>query len=146
MFRSKRIRGLGLPLSFLSVAGAATAAVDHRDALQAGSRSGAYAGASVRLGLGGGESRPSARLQLGMRSVSGDRHSAGRTLPALELGLGGSESGALFIGGRPKAEIERKLGMKDGGIGTTAVLLFSAALLAVGVYVIVNLDRLDTDD
>jgi hypothetical protein len=92
---------------------------------------------------------PAARLQFGLRSVSTGRHSEAPTriahVPVLELGLGGRDSGSLFIAGRPAQAIERKLGV-DARTQSTAMLVGAVVFLAVGLLVITNLDGLDTDD
>ncbi len=108
-------------------------------------RSGAFAGASVRMPLGSREAaKPSARLQLGMRHVQQD--SAGR-LPvrAQQIGLlelGGATGGkpALFVGGQDVAEVEKRRGL----VGTTGTLLLLAGV-ALGAYAAVTLLDNDTN-
>jgi len=127
----------------------ASAAEDRRSYQHEQSRRAAFAGASFRLDLGARASRPATRLQLGMRSVGGDRRSAGaldtRQVPVLELGIGGREKGDLFVAGQSTAEIEHRLRLTSG-TSNTVWLVFGAALVVVGVIVITNLDGLDTDD
>jgi hypothetical protein len=92
---------------------------------------------------------PTARLQIGMRSISRSRQSAApldtQHVPALELGIGGRDKGALFIAGQPTREIERRLGVR-GDTYTTVSIIGVVALVAVGLLVITNLNKLDTDN
>ncbi len=108
-------------------------------------RSGAFAGASLKMPLGSLKAAlPSARLQLGMRHMQQD--SAGR-LPsrARQIGLleiGGAKGGkpALFVGGQDVAQVEKRHGL----VGTTGTLLLLAGV-AIGAYAAYEL-FLDDDD
>jgi hypothetical protein len=149
MFKSRAAKRAGTILSILAMAGAATpacAAQDERDS-QFETRRGAFAGASFRAEFGARTRRPAARLQLGFRSVARDQRLAAhsRTMPAFEIGLGGRESGNLFVAGRSTADIERSLRL-DGSAGTAVVIAGGVALLVVGLIVIENLDDLGNDD
>jgi hypothetical protein len=110
------------------------------------SRSGAFAGAAFTVGLGDRAKPPAARLQLGMRTLAGDRGSAGalstRHVPALEIGFAGKESGRLFVAGQSKAEVERKLGLSAGTPKAVWIGL-SVALVVVATVVLINLNNLD---
>ncbi len=107
-------------------------------------RSGAFAGANLKMPLGARKAaNPTARLQLGMRHVQ--RDSAGR-LPTrtqqiglLELGGAGSGKPALFVGGRNVAKVEKRMGL----VGTTGILLLAAGA-ALGAYAAITL--LDDDN
>ena len=146
---TRRLGGVACLVAVSLFAQPALAQADGRGSQYRESRSGAFAGAAFRVELGGRAKPASARLQLGTRSLAGDRQSAApfdsRQVPALELGLGGKERGHLFIAGQPKAEMARRLGINSGA-GETLMIIFGATLLVVGVYVIVNLDGLSTDD
>ncbi len=124
----------------------ALAAEDYRENAHGESRKAAFAGAAFRLDLGAG-AKPSTRLQVGMRSVTGHSQSGAivtRHVPVLEVALGGRQNGALFVAGQSKAEIAHKLRLTSE-TSNTVWLVFGAALVVVGVMVITNLDGLDTD-
>lgn len=129
----------------------AFAAPDHRDVQYSETRRGAFAGTSFRLEFGQRARAPGARLQLGMRAVSGSGGSGAAPVrtthtPALELGIGGQGAGEMFIAGRSRAEVERSLGIGGGGArGTTVTVIGAVALLAVGILVLTNLDDLGGD-
>jgi hypothetical protein len=110
------------------------------------SRSGAFAGATFSVGLGAKGKAPAARLQLCMRTLAGDRQTAGalstRHVPALELGLAGGESGKLFVAGQSKAQVERRLGLSAGTPKAVWIGL-SVALVVVATVVLINLNNLD---
>jgi hypothetical protein len=57
-----------------------------------------------------------------------------------ELGAAGKDRGKLFIAGQSTGELKQRLGPS----GTTVAVVFSVALLAVGLLVITNLDDLDS--
>jgi hypothetical protein len=129
----------------------AFAAPDHRDLEHGETRRGAFAGTSFRVELGPRARAPGARLQLGMRAVSGSGRSAApvRTthMPALEIGIGGRDAGEMFIAGRSRAEVERSLGLGPRGArGTTVTVIGAVALIAVGILVLTNLDGLSSED
>jgi hypothetical protein len=104
-------------------------------------RSSAFAGARFRVPLGGGGERrsPTARLHLGVDHVYSDRHSAAPAVTyrtsTLELGVSRRGAPALFVGGAPAREIERRLGISTGGAiaigaGLMLVILVAAAAAA----------------
>ena len=127
----------------LSVTLAATpcrAADDLRNTLDPGRQTAAFAGANIRLPLGGKRgAKPTARLQLGMV----DRSYGARRVPAggLELGLTGRGTPGMFVGGRSTGELRERMKL-DGSMGSTVPIVFGIVLLVVGVYVITNLDSL----
>ena len=103
----------------------------------------AFAGASIRLPLGGKQrARPSARLQLGMVHGAG----TARQIPAggVELGLTGRGRPEMFVGGQSTRELRERMKL-SGSTGDTVWVVFGVALLVVGVYVITNLDDLGDD-
>jgi hypothetical protein len=106
------------------------------------SRSGAFAGASFTVGMGARAKPPAARLQLGLRTLAGSGGALRtRHAPALEIALGGKESGALFVAGQSKAEVERRLGLSAGTPKAVWIGL-TVALVVVGTMVLINLDNL----
>ena len=150
MFRSKIAGSGGIVLSLLSgMLGAqpAVAAEDYRHLGYTESRRAGFAGAVFRLEMGAAAKAPSTRLQIGVRSVSSRRQFEGTTsdvhLPVFELGAAGKDRGKLFIAGQSTGELKQRLG-PSGTVGTTVAVVFSVALLAVGLLVITNLDDLDS--
>jgi hypothetical protein len=116
------------------------AADDMRTPGDQGRQAAAFAGANIRLPLGGKRAaRPTARLQLGMvdRSYGAGRVPAG----GLELGLTGRGKPEMFLGGRSAGDVRQRMKL-NGSTGTTMVVVFGVVLLVVGVYVITNLDSL----
>ncbi len=152
MLRSKPL-GSGsfilLLASGVSCAQPAMAAQDYRQAQYQETNRAAFAGGVVRFEMGPRAKPPATRLQIGWRSLSSDRGSDAPPnvthVPMFELGFAGKDRGNLFVAGQPTRALERKLGL-NGDTGTTAVVVFSVALLAVGLLVITNLDSLDSDD
>lgn len=107
-------------------------------------RMGAYAGASVRIGLGAGEREaPSARLKLGMTGHETDRRSGARTqafdASAVELGLGGGGRPLLWVGGRSTEELERRMGLD--GTQTTLLVIGGLALAAGAALLLAGEDE-----
>jgi hypothetical protein len=147
MFRSKIAGSGGIVLSLLSGmlgAQSAVAAEDYRHAGYDESRRAGFAGAVFRLEMGAAAKAPSTRLQIGVRSISSRRQFEGTTsdvhVPVFELGAAGKDRGKLFIAGQSTGELKQRLGPS----GTTVAVVFSVALLAVGLLVITNLDDLDS--
>lgn len=101
----------------------------------------AFAGANLRLSLGGTErAKPSARLQLTTIHSYEDRQSASPTrtyrAAGLELGMAGTKNPGFFMMGQDVSQLKRKLGVNGssstlwiiGGIalaGAAAFLLFA---------------------
>nr|WP_295370402.1 hypothetical protein [uncultured Sphingosinicella sp.] len=148
MFRGKGMRsasGVAALVLGTICAQPCLAAEDHRELQFGETRRAAFAGTAFRLELGRVAKAPTARLQVGMRSVSAGAQSSAATrtshMPALEIGLGGRETGSLFIAGRPARQIEKKLGMLD--TAETAMLVGAVVFVAVGLLVITNLNGLD---
>ena len=102
-------------------------------------RTGAFAGARLRIPLGAqrARERPSAALQLGFEHIRRDR-GAGSSMTArrgsaLELGFSGKEKPAFLVAGTPARTMERRLGVSTGGaiaIGAGVTLLVLVALVA----------------
>lgn len=150
MFRSRLADRVGVILSLVSgalCAQPAVAAQDHRQFQYDETRRAAFAGATVRLEMGPAARPPATRLQLGLRSLSSGRQSeAGPKfthVPLFELGVAGRDSGNLFIAGQSTTTVEKRLGL-NGDAWTTASVVLTVALLAVGVLVITSLDGLDS--
>lgn len=108
-------------------------------------RSGAFAGATFTLPLGGGSERSSrARLGFGVSRVQLRSASVARVdriqTPGLELALAGGKP-RLMIGGGSARAAQTKLGMS----GSTTTLLVVAGI-AVAVFGIIQLTGDDDDD
>jgi hypothetical protein len=77
--------------------------------------------------------------------MSVSRHSAAPTfarhMPAIEIGLGGTEAGNLFIAGRPASQIGKQVQRLD--TAETVMLVGAIVLVAVVINVITNLNSLD---
>ena len=105
----------------------AAAAEDRRDLTAQPHRGAAFAGASLRVPLGGaGRQAPTARLQLSPRYLAGDGVRAGS---GVELHLRGNGKAALSIGGRSTARMEKKLALR--GSSSTYILIGGVVLLSV---------------
>ena len=125
----------------------ASAAEDYRRLDDSELRRVAFAGATVRLELGGRASaRPEARLGLGLVDYRRGRSGAdaGRAPPALSIAAG-LEGGRLefLAAGERLSQVQRRLGL--AGSGSTALLLVGG--LAAGALAVVLLtDGGDDDD
>ena len=123
---------------------APAAAADTRDRETTRERA-AFAGASVRLPLGGRRSAaPEARLGVGFYPSRHDPAGGmiGATVPALPLAFGfGGGRPELLAGGERLSEIERRLGL---GKSSTTLLLLGG--IAAGVAAVVLLADGDDDD
>jgi hypothetical protein len=118
------------------------AAEDLRDLGNPVHRSGAFAGGSVRMTLGGKDEarKPQARLQMGFTHHARDMRSAspGQTLRIASFELGASEKGkpAFYMGGHTLGEMKQKLGMSDAakvGLGALALVgVLAIAFMASG--------------
>lgn len=102
-------------------------------------RTGAFAGARLRIPIGARQARerPSAVLQLGFEHIRRDRGAASsmtaRRGSALELGFSEKAKPAFLVGGTPVRTMERRLGVSTGGaiaIGVGVTLLVLVALVA----------------
>ena len=135
-----RAMALAAAAAFLAQPVAAAAAEDRLDLAAGERRSAAFAGASFRVPLGGGETRaPALRLQLAITHHVEDRGSAQalRSVrsPGLELGAGGGGEPRLTMAGRTLPELKRQLGFKGSTgwiIAGGAVVALGAALLLLG--------------
>lgn len=107
------------------------AADDFRDSSATPRRTAAFAGAGLTIPLGAsGKARPEARLQLSPARLAGSGYGQSRGARGLELGLGPAGKPALYLGGRPTAEIGRRLQL-GGGKGTTTLLIVGAVVVGV---------------
>jgi hypothetical protein len=129
----------------LTVAPAPCSAADDMRALShQGRQSAAFAGANIRLPLGGNRAaKPTARLQLGM--IDRTRGTPAVRAGGLELGLSGRGKPEMFVAGRSTGELRERMKL-DGSMGSTVPIVFGVVLVVVGLYVIVSLDSLgDTE-
>ena len=116
------------------------AAEDIRDLGMPEHRAAMFAGAQLRLGMGGAQrERPTARLQLGVTHSYQDRRSASPATvyraSAFELGASRRGAPAFSIAGADSREFQRRLGMSTGGaiaIGALAVVGLVAVAFAAG--------------
>ena len=114
------------------------AAADLFDGNRVQPRSGAFAGATLTIGLDGSRERPSPpRLRLGVSRVQLRGASPARVdriqTPGVELTLAAGEP-RLLIGGEPPASAQKRLGMSR----TTTTLLVLGGL-ALGAFAILEL-------
>lgn len=109
-------------------------------------RMAAFAGASIRVPMGNGVGKPTARLQLTMIHSYEDRQSASpsRTFrPAgFELGASGKKAPALFLNGQDLAQTKRKLGAN----GSSKTWLIVGGVLLAGAVAILLLKDCDACD
>jgi hypothetical protein len=116
------------------------AAGDPRDMGATVTRTGAFAGATVRLDLSGrSAAKPSARLQLGMTQTHENSVSPAlsRTTRGAVLELGASDRGApvLFVGGQKMKDLKTRAGLQSS-TGTILVVLGAVAAAAVLLTVV----------
>jgi hypothetical protein len=129
-----RTYAAGIAAAAMLAAQPALAAEDFRDRRAPETRSGAFAGFSLRLPLDEGRSRrPSARFQLTTTTSARDSSGAVTTrfAPGVELGADRSGRAALSIGGRDVRQMEERLGI--GGSTTTALVIVGGVVLVVVV-------------
>ena len=127
---------------------ATTAAELLSDRTAAEARMGSFAGARLRVPLGGGRERPQAALAVTAthRSADGVRFSKGA-----ELGIARGEPVSLKLGGRPVSSLSkggreaagRKLGVST--VGWAAIGVGAAALLYVGALFLIAENADDRD-
>ena len=113
------------------------AADDFREAGAAERRSGSFAGAHVKVGLGGGaQTKASARLQLGFRHVYRDAQSSApsmtRNAAVMEIGASRNFKPAVYVAGQELSATGRRLGAKGG----TAPLLIAGGVVLAAVVVL----------
>jgi hypothetical protein len=106
------------------------AADDLRDNAPGMRRTAPFAGVSLSLPLSAsGKATPSARLQLTPARAAGGTF--GRpAAPGLELGLAKTGKPALYMGGRPTADLGRRLNM-GGKTGTVLIVVGGVVLLVL---------------
>ena len=117
----------------------ARAAEDMRSISDQGRRTGAFAGATVRLPIGGKPgAKPTARLQLGII----DRTRGTRPIPAggLELGLTAKGKAEMFVGGRSSREMREQMKL------TRSTALVLGGVVAVTMIAVVYLATKDLDE
>ena len=131
------VRTVAGAAALLGAAQPCLAAEDFRDLSMLEHRSSAFAGARFRVPLGGGRDReaPSARLQLGVDHVYRDRRTGASAVThrtsGIELGVSRRGAPALFVGGAPARDLERRLGVSTGGAIAIGVGVTLVALLAL---------------
>ncbi|HLL58814.1 MAG TPA: hypothetical protein VK391_02865 [Allosphingosinicella sp.] len=107
-------------------------------------RMSAFAGANVRLPLGGAKAaRPSARLQLTTSyNVRDARTGAVQSFRAqgLEFGATGNGAPTFYMNGQSTAQMQKKLQL-SGSTKNTVLIIFGVALVAVTVLVLVASDE-----
>jgi hypothetical protein len=107
-------------------------------------RMSAFAGANVRLPLGGAKvARPSARLQLTTSyNVRDARTGSVQSYKSQGLEFGATRHGAptFFMNGQSTAQIQKKFGMSGSTMNTVWIVL-GVALVAVSVLVLVSFDE-----
>lgn len=115
------------------------AAEDLRGTGAAQPRTAPFVGLGLGLPLSGGKKAgPSARLQFTPARIAGGNFARAGAAPGLELGLARTGKPAFYIGGRPTADIGRRLNMggKTGTalivVGGLVVLVLIAAAVAGG--------------
>jgi len=126
------------------VAAQPAAAAELYDGHRVEQRSGAFAGATLRVRLdGGGERSSPARLGFGVSRVLLRSDSPARIdriqTPGLELTLAGSRP-SLLIGGESQEAVRRRLGMN--GSTTTLLIVGGVAIAAAAVFILAS----DGDD
>jgi len=111
------------------------AAGDPREIGATATRTGAFAGAAVRLDLGGRKAaKPSARLQLGVTQSYDNSASPASSRPVLELGASDRGAPVLFVGGQKVKDLKTRAEL-EGSTGT--VLLIVGAVAAAAVLIAV---------
>jgi hypothetical protein len=129
-------------IAALSMAAAtpSLAADDLRDNGSFERRSGAFAGANLRMPLGTKAATPTARLQLTMIHSLEDRQSGSPTRsfkPAgFELGISGKKAPALFLNGQSMAATKQKLGLS--GSTKTIAIIGGVLLAGAAAFLIFN--------
>ena len=116
------------------------AAEDVRDLGMPGHQTAMFAGANLRLGLGGAHrERPTARLQMGLTHTYRDPRSASPAtvyrVNSFELGASRSGAPVLAIGGTDVRQFEQRLGMSTGAaiaLGAGALVALVAVAFAAG--------------
>lgn len=138
---------------FAAAAQPAAAAELHPDRNTATARSGSFAGARVRVPLGGGRERPQVAAALTAMHRS-DNGGPVRFASGAELGIGKERAVNLKLGGRPISRLSdagqeprhRKLGVST--VGWVAIGVGAAALLYIGGLFLIaeNADDRDCDN
>lgn len=119
----------GSTFAFLAILGTQPcfAAQDVRPLRPGEQRSAGFAGAQIRMPLGGkSAAKPTARLQLGMTHSSRpmDFAAPARTYRVSALELGASHGGKpnLYVGGQRASDVQKRLGAR-GDSGTTLLIV-----------------------
>lgn len=106
------------------------AADDLRDGAPGIRRTAPFAGVSLSLPLSGSaRAAPSARLQFTPARAAGGALGRPAAAPGLELGLAPTGKPALYLGGRPTADLGRRLNL--GGKTETALIVVGGLVLLV---------------
>ncbi|HZF94369.1 MAG TPA: hypothetical protein VEZ20_05790 [Allosphingosinicella sp.] len=132
-YGARKYAGAGIAAAAILAAQPCAAADDFRDRRAPETRSGGFAGISLRMPLDEGRSRrPTARLQL--TTMTSSRDAAGavtfRFARGVELGADRRGRAALSIGGQDVRGAEERLGI---GGSTTTLLIVGGVVLVVAV-------------
>lgn len=93
-------------------------------------RTAPFVGIGLSLPLSGGaNASPSARLQFTPARMAGGNFARAGAAPGLELGLAKTGKPAFYIGGRPTADLGRRLNM--GGKTGTALIVVGGIVVLV---------------
>ena len=107
------------------------AADDLRDEAPGMRRTAPFAGVGLSLPLSGpARAKPSARLQFIPARPAGGNFASPAAAPGLELGLARTGKPALYLGGRPTAELGRRLNL-GGKTGTVLIVVGGLVLLVL---------------
>lgn len=107
------------------------AADDLRDSAAAAGRTAPFVGIGLSLRLrASGKAVPSARLQFSAGRPAGGALPRAGAAPGLELGLAEAGKPALYIGGRPTADLGRRLNL-GGSKGTVLIVVGGIVLLVL---------------
>lgn len=135
--RKLLIAGLVAAAQVLPAAQPAIAAELHQDRAAAPSQVSAFAGARLRVPLGGGREKSRAGLALTSTLRSGATGEL-RFAKGAELGFAGDEKLRLSLGGRPVSKLAPGGAAKDGrrlGVSTLGWIGIGAAVVVVGTAV-----------
>ncbi|HEX8624691.1 MAG TPA: hypothetical protein VF782_06390 [Allosphingosinicella sp.] len=106
------------------------AADDLRDSNPIQRRTAPFAGIGLSLPLSGpARAKPSARLQFTAARPAGGTFGRGGAAPGIELGLAKTGKPAFYIGGRPTADLGRRLDL--GGSKGTILIVVGAIVVLV---------------
>jgi hypothetical protein len=135
--RKLLIGGLVAAAQILSAAQPAVAAELHQDRTATSSRVSAFAGARLRVPLGGGREKPQAGLAL-TSTLRSDSAGELRFAKGAELGFSGDEKIRLSLGGTPVSKIAPGGGPGEGrklGVSALGWVGIGVAVAAIGTVI-----------